>query len=557
MNARFLIRYAKQFRGQLALISGLSVFSSLAALAVPWLAGQSLGGMIEGQIESVWEILGLLVAALVALTAFTIASQIASQRASLEILADLRVEAYEHIHLLPMDFHDQNSIGDSLALMTYEVGNLSSFLASTLANVPSMVVTALGALIVLFVIDPAMAMVVPLLVPVFYIVMKLVGRRMRLIARQVRQAEVALITLANRNLDMLPAIKAFAGEEFHRQNYITAIEKARRLSLDSARITAFLSPIARLIAAFAAIALLTWGSSQLASGEQTPGELFAFLLYAALLTRPVAGLADIYGQYQMARGTLARLEAVLSKPAEPGYAQGCVVDRAEGNIEFDSVSFGYAGRPAVLKDARIAIKPGEIVALTGDNGVGKSTLIRLLLRFYEPSAGRILLDGTDTADIQIQSLRRQFGYVPQRPLLFSGTIRENITFGQAEQDEADAQTQLDRAVRLSQASAFLADLPRGIETEIGDNGVRLSGGQGQRIALARALLRDPPIYLLDEATSMYDLESEAAFVEDCIDALKGSTVIIITHRPASLALADRVLKVTQDGICEVDAAPAE
>jgi ATP-binding cassette subfamily B protein/subfamily B ATP-binding cassette protein MsbA len=183
------------------------------------------------------------------------------------------------------------------------------------------------------------------------------------------------------------------------------------------------------------------------------------------------------------------------------------------------------------------------VALTGPNGIGKSTLIRLLLRYYDPQSGRILLDEKDIAEVQVQSLRRQFGYVPQRPLLFNGTIRANIAFGADVVDPAA----LERAVRMAQAHEFISQLPRGLDTEIGDDGIRLSGGQQQRIALARALYRDPPIYIFDEATSMYDLEGEVAFVEACIHCLTGRTVIIITHRPATLALAHRIIEMDEQG----------
>ena len=306
-----------------------------------------------------------------------------------------------------------------------------------------------------------------------------------------------------------------------------------------------------LLAALAAIAVLVIASDQLSSGESSPGELFAFLLYAALLTRPVGALANMYGAYQMARGTLARLEDVLALTPEPGYGSDGELARADGAIQFEKVSFAYPGRPPVLSELDLAIAPGEIIALTGENGVGKSTLVRLLMRFYEPDSGTITLDGTDIASLQVQELRRQFGYVPQRALLFNGSVADNIAFGQGEAGDREG---IAEAARLAQAEGFIAGLPQGFDTEIGDNGVRLSGGQRQRIALARALYRKPPIYVLDEATSMYDLESEAAFVESCIQSLKGHTVIIITHRPASLALADRVLKLGPEGVREIAAA---
>ena len=194
----------------------------------------------------------------------------------------------------------------------------------------------------------------------------------------------------------------------------------------------------------------------------------------------------------------------------------------------------------------LAIAAGETVALTGANGVGKSTVARLLMRHHDPDAGTITLDGTDIAQLQVQSLRRQFGFVPQRALLFNGTIAQNIAFGRADTPTPA----IEHAAENAQAAGFIAGLPNGYDTVIGDSGVRLSGGQRQRIALARALLHDPPIYILDEATSMYDLESEAAFVEACVRTLAQRTVILITHRPASLALADRVLKLGPTGTVE-------
>jgi len=551
VNIRFLTDRARPFFGELAVISGMAVLSACASLAIPWLAGQFLGKVIGAGTDGGANIdlgltVALLVSALVGLTAVNIAVAVLSRAASGRILAGLQRETYARIQLMPLSFHDRSKSGDLLALMTYEVGNLSSFLTATLANVPAMLMTAGGAVILLFLLDPVIALVVPVLVPLFTIIMKLIGRRVRMLARKVRKAQAELVWTAESDLAMLPAIKAFAAEDFHSDQYDAAVERARALDLRQARILAFISPMVALVAALAAIAVLLLAGAQVAGGGRTPGDLFAFLLYAALLTRPVAALADTYGSFQVAKGTLARLEAVFAKTIEPGYDQTGTIDRARGAIVFEQVSFGYPGRGGVLDCIDLAIAPGEIVALTGDNGAGKSTMIRLLLRFYNPDSGRITLDGTDIASLQVQALRRQFGYVPQRPLLFNGTIAENIAFGMADPEPAA----IERAARLAQAWDFIGKLPRGLETEIGDNGIRLSGGQQQRLALARALYRDPPIYIFDEATSMYDLEGEAAFIEACIETLKGRTVIIITHRPASLALADRIINAAPDGLVE-------
>lgn len=549
MSGRFWLDWARRFREPLALIAVLSLLASVATLAVPWLAAQVLTGLVAdvsapGSLEKT---LALLVAALVALTALTIAANLVSKTASVRILTELRETIYAHVQSLPMRFHEESRKGEMLALTTFETENLGDFLAGTLATAPALILTALGATAVLFAIDPAMALIVPVVIPVFVVAMKLSGRRLRAMSKVLRAAEVELLAIAERDLEMVPAIKSYAAEAHHQRRFSEAAEAARRAAVRQARLDSVVGPLFALFAALAAIAVLVLAGERL-SGEGTGAtDIFAFLLYAALLTRPMGGLANMYGKYQIARGTLARLEKVMELETEPGYRTARRIDRSEGAIRFEGVSFAYPGRPPVLENLDFDLRAGEVVALTGPNGVGKSTIARLLLRYRDPNVGTIRLDGEDIADIQIQSLRRQFGVVPQRALLFDATIAENIAFGHANPDR-DA---IARAAEAAQASAFIETLPDGLDTVIGDHGVRLSGGQRQRIALARALYHDPPIYVLDEATSMFDLDSEAAFVEQCVASLRGRTVILITHRPKSLALADRILRLGPDGLADI------
>lgn len=546
---RFLAGWARSFRSELLFICALTILSSLTTLALPWLAGQLLGGIVQPRDQPVGLIVGLLLVALVLTTVLTMASAIASTWTSERILARLRTNIYRHIQALPLEFHDSHRQGDMLALMTNEVSMLSYFLSTTLARFPSMLLTAGGACVLLFAINPSVAWVVPVLVPAIYVLLRLTGRRIRGLARQSRAAHAKLMWLAESHLQILLATKSFAAEERQAAAYAQATEEARQLSFAHMRINSILGPFTGLLAALAAVTMILLADGGAMDGQRDPAALFSFLLYAALLTRPVGSLAEVYGMIQMARGTLARLEGILGTPGEPGYAATGKLAEVAGEIVFRNVTFAYPGREATLHQTNLTIAPGETVALTGENGAGKSTLVSLLLRFYEPSSGQILLDGHDIATLQVQNLRRHIALVPQRTMLFNGTVRENILFGAPEADAAALQ----RAVALAQATEFIAQLPQGYETEIGDGGVRLSGGERQRIALARALLANPRVLVLDEATSMFDLDGEATLVAQCREALADRTVIIITHRPASLALADRVIELRDGLVREVSA----
>lgn len=546
-----LLKRARPYWAALVVMVLLTAVTSALTLAIPWLAGQMLGGVVNGTATS-GRVIVLLVLCLVAIAALAFITAIQSSRTTARLLTDLRQQVFDHVQALPLAYHDARSKGDTLALMTSEILRLSNFLAVTLTSIPARLLTTLGAIVLMFRIEARLALIIPLLVPAFYLVVKIVGRSLRSLGKAWQEAEASVVAIADEALQILPATKAFTREQAQSRRYRSALHQSMTIVVREGRIYAALEPMIGLLAALCALLILFLAGQSVGAGQMNSAELFSFLLYAALLTRPVGALANLYGQVQTARGTLTRLQHVLEVPTEPASTATPSVWRAHAEIVFEDVTFAYTGREAVLRGTSLRIAPGETVALVGSNGAGKTALINLLMRYYLPLSGRICVDGLNIADIAIGDLRRQIGLVPQSTFLFNGTIEENIAFG----GESVSQDEIDRAVRLSQAADFVRGLPDGMKTVIGDRGLRLSGGQRQRIALARALVDDPPILILDEATSMFDDDGESAFISACRAALKGRTVLLVTHRPATLALADRIVTLEHGVARETERRPA-
>jgi len=278
-----------------------------------------------------------------------------------------------------------------------------------------------------------------------------------------------------------------------------------------------------------------------------PAEVLSFILYAVIMVRPLSGLIGFWGQLNLAEGSFSRLLDVWDMTPEQ-YIGGQQVEPIRGQIRFENVTFHYPDRQTVLSDLSLTIEPHEVIALSGPNGAGKSTLIKLLMRFYTPNSGRIALDDKDISLLNLRSLRSAIGWVTQSPLLFEDSLLANLKFGNAHATEGDIQN----VIRLAQLGALIDRCQDGLQTRIGEQGVKLSGGEKQRIALARAILKDPKILILDEPTAMFDPDSEAQFIADMTTVCKDRTVILVSHRPLSLTLANRVFRCGFDGLSELN-----
>jgi subfamily B ATP-binding cassette protein MsbA len=507
-----------------------------AALAVPWFGGRLAADMMAAGGDGAAAALSALLALFAAQAVLKYANGVLLGEVAATLAADLKVRLYDHLQALPVGFFQQRRLGESLALLTHDASVVAGFASGTAIAIVPLALTAAGSAWFMIRLQPALAAWALVLVPLFYLVLKLTGRRLRPLARQVHEGHAAAIAIAEENIGLLPAIKVFAREAEESARHAEQVGRVRDLTVRQARIAAALGPAMQFLAV-AAVMLILWLASGPAGAAMSRAELVTFLLYAYLLARPVAGFANLYGQWKAVQAARARLDSAFGETPEPPPHAGLELPRLAGAIAFEGVRFSYPGRAPALDRFDLAIAAGETVAITGPNGAGKSTMAHLLLRLHPLAAGRITLDGIDIAQASLASLRRQVGIVPQHVLLFHASVGANIAYGRQDATQAE----IEAAARAARAHDFIAALPDGYDTVIGDHGVQLSGGQQQRLALARALLRDPPILILDEATAMLDPEGEREFLEGMRETFRRRTVILITHRPASLALADRVI----------------
>jgi ATP-binding cassette subfamily B protein len=457
------------------------------------------------------------------------------------VIADVRSAVYARVVRMDPSFFEITRIGEVLSRLTADTTLVQSIAGVNLSIILRSSISLMGSLVLLAVTSPKLTGMIVVLVPVVIVPLIVLGRRVRSLSRASQDRIADTSGIAEETLNAIQTVQAFTLERVNVQRFDAAVEDSFAAAVRRTKTRSTLTAIATMLV-FGAVTFVLWmGAHAVVRGEMTGGQLGQFLLYAVYVAIAAASLSEMWGEVQRGAGAMERLvELQQAQPAivAPAAPMPLPVP-GRGEIQFDDVTFQYPSRPETnaLDGFNLSVRSGETVAFVGPSGAGKTTTFQLLLRFYDPAGGRILIDGVGITSVDPLELRGRIGLVPQDTVLFAASARENIRYGRPGASDAEVEA----AATAAAADTFLQKLPQGYDTFLGERGTRLSGGQRQRIAIARAILRDPPILLLDEATSALDAESER-LVQGALEKLmQGRTTIIIAHRLATVLQADRIV----------------
>jgi ATP-binding cassette subfamily B protein/subfamily B ATP-binding cassette protein MsbA len=462
-----------------------------------------------------------------------------------DLVHELRGTLYQHLQRLSLAFHARQTIGDLMYRVTADTYAIQTITMNALLPLFSATGMLLGMALIMFSMDPVLTMLALIVCPILFAVMSILNSRIAHAGLQARHTESNLYTLVQRVLSSIHLIQAFAAEERERQAFLSASEQGLAARLRLYTLQTFYSGTVNLVIAVGTATVIGVGAAHVLTGTLTVGQLVVFMAYLASLYAPINSIVQSNGLIQEAKAGVQRVFHMLDVVVEPSDGTACLI-QCRGHIVFQHISFGYRPLEPVLHDISLEVQPGETVAIVGSTGAGKSTLVSLIPRFYDPLSGRILLDGRDLRDYRLADLRKHISLVLQPPLLFPVSIRENIAYGQPDASMADIRA----AARLAGIDRRIEELREGYETVLGDR-LSLSEGERQRLTIARALLRDAPILILDEPTSSVDVETEGLIMESLQQLKARRTCFIIAHRMSTIREADHIVVLDRGRIIQI------
>jgi len=546
----------RPYRGSLVIILVAMLVQSTMTLAAPWPLKIILDNVIVGHKLDPW-VASLLkpmlthghrmhLAAVAALAVILIAvlnaaaSYVANyftESVGQWVANDLRMRTYHHLQYLSLRYYDTHQSGVLLSTITADVLTIQNFASAATLGIAVDMFTILGMLVVMFCLNWDFTLVAVAITPLLLLLASRFKKAVKKSTHEVRKQQSNIVAVVQQDLESIRVVTAFGRQEYEQEALAVVSHATVAAALKARQVKALLSPIVTVIVS-CCIAFVLWrGSLLILAGGMTAGELTVFLSYLASFFKPVKDLASMNNSIAITAVAVERIRTILDAdsilPEKPEAREPTI----RGRIAFDHVAFAYDEITPVLRDVSFTVEPGQMVGVVGPTGGGKSTIMSLIPRFYDPSAGKVLVDGVDVRDFRLQALRDQIGYVLQETVLFRGTVRDNIAYGRAGATDEEILA----AAKLANADEFISRMPNGYQTFVGDRGDTLSGGQRQRIGIARAVIRNNPILILDEPTAALDTESERLVIEALERLMKGRTVLTIAHRLSTIRDADKII----------------
>ena len=537
-----LLGFLRPYRRAVIVSFVLAAAAMVAGVLIPFLVGETVDDIRRGETDLL-PLAGAIVAAGLLRLAFSVARRLVAGRVSLGVEYDLRNRVYSHLQSLEVAFFDEQQTGQLMSRSTVDLQAVRFFLGYGLIFIAQSAITILVAAAVMLAINPGLALVALAPAPFVFIAAYRYGARNRPASQEVQQRIAELTAEAEETISGIRLVKAFAREERQVARFTAATRRVFEQSMVSTRLRAFYNPFIGFLPQLGLAAVLLVGGHQAIDGRITVGEFVAFYGYVLLLIGPVRMLGIALGMAQRAVASGARVFELLDRePRMTSPPDALPLPPGDGHVELRGVSFSYETGPPVLRDVTLDVPAGRTVAIVGPTGSGKTTLVALLPRLYDPESGSVTVDGVDLREVELESLRSEVGLVSDDPFLFSATLRENIAY--ARPDASDAE--VEEAAQRAGIHDFVAGLPDGYDTRVGERGLTLSGGQRQRVAIARAIIKDPRILILDDATSSVDATTEAEIKRALRELMRDRTTFVIAHRLSTIALADEVV-VLEDG----------
>ena len=545
---RHLVSLLGPYKGRVTLMFVALLLATGAALAPPYLAGRAIDEGIKGKdMRALTVIVIVFLAAAVLNWAATYAQTFLINWVGQRALQDLRVEVFQHLQRLSVGFYSRNKAGVLISRLTNDVQALDQLVTEGISTLFSATLTLLGIAVILVLLDAELAMITFLTFPVV-LVASVAFRLASAGAYRLTREKIAEVTAyLQETLSGVRVVRAFGQEPRHGRRFAELNDEHRDANMKTVYLNAAYFPAVELLSAVATAAILLYGGNQVVEGSITIGVLATFVFYLQSFFDPIQSLSQLYTTYQAGMAALDKIFELLDEQPDIADRDDAIeLPRVRGEIRFEDVTFSYGGEAPALDHVTLVVPPGQTLALVGETGAGKSTLAKLVARFYDPNEGRVLIDGHDLREVTERSLRSQLGIVPQESFLFSGTIRDNIGFGREDATDQDVEA----AARAVGAHEFIERMVEGYDTEVGERGGHLSAGQRQLVAFARAAAADPRILILDEATSNVDVRTESQIEHGLRRLLAGRTAIVIAHRLSTIRGAGHIVVLAHGRIAE-------